>query len=307
MQRAIKFPRAIKRGDKVAIVTPSGPLERALLVDAKAFLEERGLLVEMRSDADSRFRYLAGSDDRRVEELTRVLRDPEIKAIFLARGGYGTQRIIPRLPLGEDIEPKVVVGFSDNTALLGAFREIAGWATLHGPHIRRGTQEEVADSEELLSCLGLFGEAMRPIFEGLTAIKGGKVVEAPVCGGCLSLLSSSIGTPYGFKMEGHILFIEEVGEYPYRIDRMLWHLINSSALDGVRAVVFGELKAFLPEGIGVNDIAPVIEEFAEAVDLPVLTGLPCGHVTPNRTLPFGPIARLDPSNGSLEFLEPAVL
>jgi len=306
MQRAIKFPKALKRGDVVAIVAPSGPLESSLLEDAKAFLEARGLVVQLRSDADSRFRYLAGSDDRRVEELTAVLRDPEIKAIFLARGGYGTQRIIPRLPLREDIEPKAVVGFSDNTALLGAFREIAGWATLHGPHIRSGTPEETADSEELLSCLGLFGEPTLPRFSGLDTIKGGRALEAPLCGGCLSLLSSSIGTPYAFAMAGHILFIEEIGEYPYRIDRMLWHLLNSSALEGVKAVVFGEPAAFLPEGIGAEDISPVIEEFAEMVDFPVLTGLPCGHVSPNRTLPFGPVARLDPGAGALEYLEPVV-
>ena len=148
-----------------------------------------------------------------------------------------------------------------------------------------------------------------PRFEGLRLLKEGEAVEAPVTGGCLSILSSSVGTPYGLEARGRILFIEEIGEAPYRVDRMLHHLLRAGSLDGVRGVVFGEPATFLPEGYGndqLEHLEHLIGEFAAELNVPVAAGLPSGHTEPNRSLPFGPCARLDPRAGTLEFLEPMV-
>jgi muramoyltetrapeptide carboxypeptidase len=299
----IKFPPPLRKGDKVALVAPAGPVEKGRFDWAVKALEDRGLVVSAREDATSKDRYLAGSDARRLGELQAALADPGIKAVFLARGGYGTQRIIPSLDLAPDTIPKPVIGFSDNTALLGALTELHGWAVLHGPHPREGGEEEL---DEVLGCLGFFGEVPLPVFKGLKSLNGGQEVEGPLCGGCLSLLSTSVSTPYGVRAGGKIVFIEEVCEAVYRIDRMLHHLLHSGFFEGAKGVVFGTPETFLPEGGSVEDLYLLLGEFAKKAGIPVLAGLPCGHVGKNRPLPFGPRARLSPEKGELSFLEPLV-
>ncbi|TAL18840.1 LD-carboxypeptidase [bacterium] len=299
----VKYPPPLKRGDKVALAAPAGPVDKARFDWAVEALSERGLVVSASEEMLSKDRYLAGNDGRRLGELQTALSDPEIKAVFLARGGYGTQRIIPSLDLPADAIPKPVAGFSDNTALLGALSEIYGWAVVHGPHPRKGGEEEL---DELLGCLGFFGEPRLPVFTGLKALNGGADVEGPLCGGCLSLISTSVSTPYAIRAGGKIVFIEEVCEAVYRIDRMLHHLLHSGFFEGAKGVVFGTPETFIPEGGSIEDLYSLLGEFAGKAGIPVLTGLPCGHVGTNRPLPFGPRAHLSPARGELAFLEPAV-
>jgi muramoyltetrapeptide carboxypeptidase len=255
----------------------------------------------------ARHRYLAGSDERRAEELLTALLDPEVRAVFLGRGGYGTQRLLSRLGPVATADPKPVVGFSDNTALLNHLRQAFGWAVVHGPH-PQGDRPEALDA--VLACLGAAGEPVAPAFEGLRLLGPARrgALEAELAGGCLSLVASSVGTPYAVEGRGRILFLEDTGEPAYRVDRMLHQLWASGSLEGVEAVVFGTVRSFVPEGQEreARHLEELLGDFAAAVSIPVLEGLPCGHTEPNLPRPLGPLARLDPARGELSFLEPAV-
>jgi len=314
------FPRPLRPGDLAVLAAPAGAIEAERLNWAKAALEARGLRVSVRGDITDTHRYMAGSDDRRAQELADALTNPEVKAVFLARGGYGGQRLIERLEAGEFKSQKTIIGFSDNTILLNYFRRARGWAVLHAPHPDMEKPEEL-DSilEELDSILALLGlglelgeggEAELPRFSGLklwnagVAGPGGGKIEAEVAGGCLSLLAASQGAPWAFRADGRIVFIEDVNEAVYRIDRMLNQLTRAGALQDAAAVVFGRLESFVPEGGRLDHLFHLVDEFARSVSFPVLSGLPCGHTTPNRPLPFGPKALLDPAAGTLCFSEP---
>lgn len=302
-----RLPPALRAGDRVALVAPAGPLGPERVQGALALLGARGFRVSARGDVTARHRYLAGSDERRAEELLTALLDPEVRAVFLGRGGYGTQRLLSRLGPVATADPKPVVGFSDNTALLNHLRQAFGWAVVHGPH-PQGDRPEALDA--VLACLGAAGEPVAPAFEGLRLLGPARrgALEAELAGGCLSLVASSVGTPYAVEGRGRILFLEDTGEPAYRVDRMLHQLWASGSLEGVEAVVFGTVRSFVPEGQEqeAGHLEELLGDFAAAVSIPVLEGLPCGHTEPNLPLPLGPLARLDPARGELSFLEPAV-
>jgi muramoyltetrapeptide carboxypeptidase len=299
----VVFPPALRTGDLVALVAPAGPVSLERVEGAVRLLESRGLRVQVRDDITSRYRCFAGSDARRLEELENALLAAEVRAVFLARGGYGTQRILTRLRLGS-AAPKPVVGFSDNTALLGYLRNSRGWAVLHGPHPR---QERPGEFERVLRCLGLGGVVERPRFENLRLLSSAPAqpVVGEVAGGCLSLAASSVGTPYALDFRGRIVFLEDVGERVYRLDRLLQQLSAARSFEGALAVVFGRPEEFVPEAEGPA-VEESLAEFARSAPFPVLCDLPCGHGERNEPLPLGPAARLDPEGGTLEFLEDAV-
>ncbi len=298
-----RFPPPLAPGDEVALVAPAGAVDRAAVAQAVGLLEARGLRVRARRDLTARVRTLAGPDGRRAGELAGALRDPAVRAVFCVRGGYGSQRILGALPPDPGAAPKPVVGFSDNTALLVHLRDRWGWAVVHGAH-----PEDPAGLDAALGVLGLFGEPARTLGRDLRWWNPGQagLVIAEVAGGCLSLLAALAGTPHGFRARGRIVFVEEVAEPVYRIDRMLHQLGASGGLDGARAVVFGRLPSFLPPGTDPEPLEHLVAEFARSAPFPVLSGLPAGHTDPNLPVPFGPRAVLDPGAGTLAFLEGAV-
>ncbi|MFU8858513.1 MAG: S66 peptidase family protein [Deferrisomatales bacterium] len=299
-----RFPPRLAPGDRVALVAPGGAVNPKRVQGAVALLESRGLRVHLRDDITACCRYLAGDDRRRREELLRALGDPEIRAVFLARGGYGSQRLLASLRAEELGAPRAVAGFSDNTALLELLRR-AGWAVLHGPHPRADCPGEL---DAVLGCLGYYGEPARPAFLGLRVWGPGTRdrVVAEVGGGCLSLLASSAGTPWAFRAAGRIVFVEDVNEPVYRLDRMLLQLCASGALEDAAAVVFGKPETFLAPGEDPPHLEDLLAELAGSVPCPVLSGASAGHGTPNLPLPFGPRALLDPERGSLAFVEDLV-
>lgn len=295
------FPKPLEKGDIVALAAPSGPLEEERVAGAKNALEAFGLRVLMSDEITARDRYLAGSDARRLAELVEALSNPQVKAVFLGRGGYGVQRLLPLIDFSRFTAPKAVIGFSDNTALHAALAAKLGWATLHAPHPRAEKPEEL---KEVLACLGLFGDPLKPSFTGLKTLRQGAAVKAPVAGGCLSLLSTLVGTPFSFDYAGKIVFIEDIAEPPYRLDRMLRHLLNCGVLSGAKGFVFGKPESFIAEGGSIGDVEALLAEFAAEVGVPVACGLPCGHVEGHRPLPFGPEAIFDAEKGELKFTEP---
>lgn len=302
-----RFPPPLRPGDRVALVAPAGPLAPDRARGAVEMLRARGFAVGVREDLTDCHRYLAGPDCRRSEELLGALLDPEVRAVFLGRGGYGTQRLLAGLGLVAGAEAKPVVGFSDNTALLNHLRQAFGWVVVHGPHPQADRPEAL---DAVLACLGAGGSPRLPAFDGLRLLGPRRrgALEAEVAGGCLSLVASSVGTPYAVDGRGRILFLEDTGEPAYRIDRMLHQLQASGTLDGVEAIVFGVARSFVPEGQDreAAHLEDLLRDFAAAVAFPVLEGLPCGHTEPNHPLPLGPRSRLEPERGELIFLEPAV-
>jgi len=294
-------PRRLAPGDSVALIAPGGAVGGDRVEGAVRLLRARGLQVRVRPDITATARYLAGDDRRRTEELLAALREPEIRAVFLARGGYGVQRLLAPIAQEDLGEPRAVVGFSDNTVLLEHLRQ-RGWAVLHGPHPRLDHPDEL---DSVLGCFGYFGEPARPAAFGLKVWgePSRERVIAEVGGGCLALLASSAGTPRAFRARGRIVLLEDVNEPVYRLDRMLLQLRASGGLDDAAAVVFGRLDTFLAPGESLAQLEELLEEFAREVAVPVLSGLAAGHGTPNLPIPFGPRALLDPEVGSLAFLE----
>lgn len=295
-------PRALRPGDTVAVIAPGAAVEESRLASGVACLEKAGLCVRLGQAVLERDGYLAGSDDARVRDLHVAFADPEVVAVIAARGGYGCGRLLPYLD--RDLirsHPKIFVGHSDVTFLLTEFTQRLGMLTFHGPMaLNLPVQQEG-------------GKALFAMLEGEQAgwqitvpevIQDG-IAEAPLSGGCLSIVTAALGTRYALDPRGTILFLEDVNEKPFRIDRMLTQLRQSGALDEVAGVVFGEMSgcaAHEGEPRNVRDV--VCEAFAGA-PYPVVFGVPSGHGTGSVTLPLGLRARL--AGDSLVLLESPVV
>jgi muramoyltetrapeptide carboxypeptidase len=255
----------------------------------------------------SRTGYLAGDDDRRADELNRYLRDPDVRAIIPARGGYGLMRILERLDADAlRRDPKVIVGFSDVTALLAWAVSAAQVRPVHGPmagQLANLPDEDVAWLWRVLEDAHEPG----PIPGGPFArVRGGGALEGRLAGGNLEMVTRLLGTPYALDLGASILFIEDVGERPYRVDRQLTHLKLAGALEAVRGVALGEFVRCdepQPDAVKVED---VLRERLEAFELPALAGLPIGHGARNVALPLGARAVLDVGGGQLVVEEGAV-
>jgi muramoyltetrapeptide carboxypeptidase len=300
-------PRALKPGDTVGVVSPAAAIDREHLERGVTALERLGFRVKVSRHALDRAAIVAGSDAVRARELQAFFADPEVDAIFAARGGYGAGRILPLLDFAAIARtPKVFMGFSDATFLLNALVGRAGMVCFHGPMVAmdfaRGLREaSLAHLRRLLA-----GETGRFELPAHAALKGG-VAEGEIVGGCLSLVAAAIGTPYAPPFDGAILFLEDTGEKAYRIDRMLVQLGQAGVLQRVAAVVFGALRP--PGGSEAEHrlISECVAEQAARLDCPVLAGIEAGHGSANFTIPFGVRARVDAGARRLSFLEPAVV
>jgi muramoyltetrapeptide carboxypeptidase len=290
-------PSALKPGDRVAVVAPSSPFPREPFERGLARLAQRYRPV-MDPGIGSAERYLAGSDDRRLAELSRALGDAEVAAVFCARGGFGAMRLLRRLRLPD--RPVVLVGFSDITALHAAFQR-AGRVSVHGPVV---TQLGRLDEPAVRHLFALLEDpGARPCLRGTPVVPGR--AEGPVVGGNLSVLTRLLGTPFWPDLDGAILFFEDVGEPPYRLDRMWQHLDLSGALDRVAGVAMGTfVDCDDPEGRW--GAAEVLGELAARRGLPCVLGLPAGHGDVHLSFPLGARAVLDGGAGTLEFTEGAV-
>ncbi len=302
-------PRALRSGDLVGIAAPAGPVDERDLRRGAAELESLGFAVSIPEGLLERRGFTAGTLDRRRGELERLLADETVAAIWCARGGAGAGRLLWRLD--EDLvraHPKVLVGYSDITYLHLYFARL-GLTSLHGPMVAHELAASTYDRASLRHALT--GEG-RPYVAGeddLVPLRGGDG-EGVLRGGCLSILAAAAGTPWALAPEGEdtILFLEDVDERPYRIDRMLLQLRESGAFAGVKGVVFGDMKGCAPrldEPYGLED---VLLEALDGLEVPVALGLSSGHTSsPAVTLPLGVKARLRcGERATFEVLEAAV-
>jgi muramoyltetrapeptide carboxypeptidase len=299
-------PRALRPGARIHIAAPSGPVPEDRLAAGLAALQRhvRGEF-SLAPNIAARAGYFAGDDEVRLAALAAALADPEIDAIICARGGYGLTRLLPRLDPTR-LAPKLLVGFSDITALLAWAHVSVGLVGVHGPVVAQlgGLPDE--DLERLASMLG--GEDPGALSAETGAVLRGGCVEGPLIAGNLEVLRTLIGTRFMPALAGCVLALEEIGERPYHIDRALTQLLTSGALRGVRGVALGQLHACEEPPSGNPDSpsaeAVVLERLA-TLGVPVVTGLPFGHLlTRNAALPFGARVRLDADNAALYMLEP---
>lgn len=277
----------------IAIAAPSGAFSQERLRRGREVLEARGYRVRLYLPRKP-YRYLAGTDEERLASVHQAFGDPDARAVFAARGGYGATRLLDRLDwdlLANSGKP--LVGFSDLTAFHLCLVE-RGVRSVHGPVATRLGEEPAASLDRLFEILE---SESPPLSLPGRAVVGGEA-EGKLIGGCLSLLASLVGTPFFPRLEGAILFLEEVGEAPYRIDRLLTQLRSSGALEGIAGLVLGEMTDC--EGPNISG-AEVAEEILGELGKPMLSRLPFGHGERNFALPHGARARIQ--GGSLHFLE----
>jgi len=298
-------PRALERDAWIGVCATSGPVgDREALEAGIAWFENRGQRVRRAAHLDSRRGYLAGSDDERLADLVELLAAPEVGAIVIARGGYGSSRFLSRLdPRLVRRARKPIAGYSDVTSLLLWLDVRARMLAIHGPMLDRADCSEAA-RERLLALLRgdpagqalLHGSGLRP------GRARGRLV-----GGNLRTIAASLGTPWEIDTRGAILFLEEIGEQPYSIDRSLVQLREAGKLAEAAGVAFGgivncEAKRY-PETSAPDAIREIL---LDCVDGPIAVDLPFGHIADHRALGFGASAELDGSSGTLRSSEPVV-
>ncbi len=289
----------LRSNDQVAIIAPASQFrsaDRELLQKAVDLLKSWSLNVTVSVASDHYF-YLAGSDYERQAHLNRALIDPEIKAIFCIRGGYGCARLLRGLPAQNTVSEKLLIGHSDITSLhMAALASFPSVSCVHGPNI--ATRQLLDDTHE-----GQYNrQSLRAaIFEGkdqafqLEFIRPG-TASGRFVGGCLSILCTGIGTPFCPDLENTILFLEDVDEAPYKIDRMLQHLINSGTLEMINGLVLGTMHKCTDPYNGLTD---VVLDALKGSSFPIAFGLTSGHGPINTSLRLGVDAALDFSQSAL--------
>jgi muramoyltetrapeptide carboxypeptidase len=301
-------PPALRRGDVVGVCAPSGPVDGQRLAAGIDALRGLGFEVRTTPGIGERTRFMAGSVERRVAELAELVDSDEVKAVFCARGGAGAVQLLADLDLTRFVErPKPLVGYSDVTVLHQALNAL-GLVTLHGPMVARDMSTRSFDRDSLWHALTGEGSPYASGPDDLIPLRPGSATGV-LRGGCLSMLACLAGTPWALRCEEpSILFLEDVDEPPYRIDRMLRQLRASGALQQVAGVVFGDMKGCAPPIDADFSLEDVVLEALQDLELPVALGLSSGHTSsPNLTLPLGVPARLDCGDEArLAVLEPAV-
>lgn len=303
-------PRALRTGDVVGVCAPAGPVDAVALDKGVAELEVLGFGVRCAPGLLERRGFTAGPVGMRQDALRALFADDEVKAVFCARGGAGAAALMPHLePEWFRGRAKPFVGYSDVT-LFHLYLNRLGLVTFHGPMVAKDLATGHYDRDSLRWALTGEGTPYRSDDEDLLSLRAGEAAGR-LRGGCLSLLAAAAGTPWALDTSGEdtILFVEDVDEPPYRIDRMLRQLRDSGALAGVKGIVFGDMKGCSPRLDADYTLEDVVKEALEGLDVPVAIGLSSGHSTgPNVTLPFGVRARLacTADQARFELMEAAV-
>ena len=304
-------PRALRPGDRVAIIAPASYPHRDDFNAGCDALRRLGYVPVYDDSIFDRELYFAGSTERRVRELEQAFEDDTVKAIVCARGGYGSNYLLGKVGVNKiAAHPKIFVGYSDLTSLMTYFYDQIGLVTFHGPMVAKDfNKSDGVDAsswrfalEQPSSFAPAANSTLRPLAAG--------EAEGILYGGCLSMLAESLGTPYEIHTSGTILFIEDVAAHPYQIDRMLMHLKLAGKLNQVRGLVFGEMLDCGPAATQSFSLEEIITRVVADLNVPVAYGLRSGHVSrQNITLPMGVNAslRVDTSSVKLEILEPATI
>lgn len=299
-------PVKLRPGDTIGVIAPARWLEEDRLNTAARALEGAGFKVKLSPQNRLRDGLFAGTDADRARALEGMFADPEVKAVMCARGGYGALRIADSLDYGViEANPKIFVGYSDITCLLLAIQRRTGLVTFHGPMLVDLTESPLRDNfDHLIATMTGDDPAAlaAPLVETSSALRSG-AAEGPLVGGNLTILANMLGTGTDFDTAGAILFIEDVDEYLYNVDRMLLHLKRAGKLDGLAALAVGSFSAIKEndEPFG-RTIEEMVLDHSAGMDFPIVTDFPTGHGTANMTLPVGAPARIEAAgDGTVSF------
>lgn len=303
-------PRALRKGDRAAIVSPASPDKLEKFDAAVKKLTAAGFDVVEGEHSRDKINYFAGSDQDRADDFNRFLASQEVSALIASRGGYGCSRLLPMIDYDAALSGrKIIIGGSDLTALLWSIHQKTGLVTFYGPmavEIGGGLHPY---SENMLwrAVQGeLKGEAAFPLEKPPLPILPG-TAEGRLIGGCLSLVVNLLGAEYFGDVEGRILFLEEIGEKPFRIDRMLTQLRNAGVFDKIAGLLLGDFKDCWEGEEESFTLEEIISDLVGGKGIPVMGGLPFGHQRVKMTLPLGVKVSIDCSAGKLIFLEEAVI
>ena len=300
-------PKALKKGDTIALISPASNIEshENLVID-KEMMEWLGFKVVIGKNAFNQYGYLAGKDQERADDVNEMFRRDDIDGIFCTRGGYGTMRMLPLLDYDTIRKnPKVIIGYSDITSLLLAIHKMTGLVTFHGP-VAGSTFNEYTMEYLKKAVFGnqVIGKINMPKSNAnvetenrLLKLHSGKT-RGRLIGGNLSLYSTLIGTPYDIDPKGKILFLEDVGEEPYRIDRMLSHLWLAGKLNEISGVVIGKMtdiksRDYKPAFDNTLSIEEILRTRFEPLNIPSVYGYMIGHIKDKITMPIGVMASMD--------------
>jgi muramoyltetrapeptide carboxypeptidase len=284
----MRKPAPLRPGDLIAVTAPAAAVDVAAVAAGAQLLERAGFKVRIGETVGKQAGYLAGTDAERLAELQALFADRSVRAIIAARGGYGSGRLLPRF----DVEAarrhaKLFVGYSDLTFLLIELVQRANLVVFHGPMVADFVANP-SGAEALLRMLS--GDRTGWNLRAREIVQPG-TGEGVIVGGCLSILVAGLGTPHAVDTKGRLLFLEDVNEKPFRIDRMLTQLRQAGKLDGVAGVLFGDMTGCGHAGDAVT-VRDVIREAFAGARYPVVFGLPTGHGGGTATLPLGVRARL---------------
>ncbi|HZF44644.1 MAG TPA: LD-carboxypeptidase [Sphingomonadaceae bacterium] len=315
---ALRKPARLRAGDTVGLVEPAGftadPFDLELVKESIAAM---GLVPKIGRHVGARYGYLAGKDRERADDVNAMYADKDVRAVFAVRGGWGSARVLPFLnwPLIR-ANPKLLIGFSDITALHLAFAARAGFTTIHGPGAGSDWTKFSLDAFR-----GLVFDGLTPVYRapegaddrlvqrtGRTrTFRPGKAAGR-LLGGNLTVLTALMGTPYLPSFDGAILFLEDTNEAEYRIDRMLTQLALGGVLQRVAGVAFGQCTECRAGGpsYGGFTLSEVLKQHLEPLGVPAFQGAPIGHVSNQISVPVGVRAGIDAGAGTIRILEPAV-
>jgi len=284
-------PKRLSAGGRVQVVIPASPVRPNFFEPGMNALRKLGFDVHFSGDVYRKWRYLAGSDEVRRNELLLALKDPKVDAIFFARGGYGSSRLLTDVNDLQNLIPKILLGCSDITSLHLYFQRIHNWIVFHGPMASGDFARGQIHAESFEKAL-MQGDPYELSPESVEILNPGGA-EGILSGGCLTLLEAAIGTPWEPEWDDTILFLEDVSVKPFQIDRMLTHLKILGKLDGVNAFIFGEMKDCIQTENQGYTLQEVILDLLGPFGKPIFFNFPSGHVSGlNWTLPLGVTAKV---------------
>ncbi|MET1249657.1 LD-carboxypeptidase [Sporolactobacillus sp. STCC-11] len=304
------IPSRLYEGDTIGVISPAGPPNMEHLEVATDWLKQLGFQVRLGKNVAKKYGYLAGPDDDRLDDFHGMFADDSVRAVICSRGGYGTARFADRIDY--DLvrsHPKVFWGYSDITYLHTAIRQKTGLVTFHGPMLA----SDLGDNDVPLLSKQLFSQLFQPMslrydeyLSPLTIYQGG-TAEGMLVGGNLTLLASSLGTDFEIETKDKLLFIEDIGEAPYRVDSMLNQLRLAGKLDQAAGFIIGDFHQNQADnGDATLTYQEVFQTYLGELGKPMVSGFMIGHCAPNFSIPFGVDAMLDADRKQL-WIQPGVM
>ena len=299
--KLIRPPR-LKTGDTIGIVAPAGAFDRDLFTQGLSALHAMGFETRVPEEIFDKTRYLAGPDEQRARLVNQLFEDPDVQAIVCARGGFGCLRMLPMVDF-ESIcnHPKIFVGYSDVTALLAAITSRSGLVTFHGPMVTPLSAAPELTRDSLTAAIA--SDTLLAFAPAAGAIIQAGRANGPLIGGNLNTLCHMLGTPFEAGFKHHILLLEDRGEAPYRIDRILTQMKQAGSFEGIAGMVLGSFK----DCGTLDEIYQIFRDHFQDMHIPILAGFDVGHGRQNMTIPIGMTATLNTDRQLLSFAQPATI